>query len=258
MMDLNGLLGRGLGCSCRIGIGLPEDLASRVRRELADRHSGIEVVCYADPKSLVTSLKNGELDGAVRGTMSSLDVLTELKDAFGLKRVMRTAILEDVKGKQFLLTPVGIDEGLDRKARFDLVKETLSYFSAVGWNLDVGVLSKGRPEDKDRSKEIELSLKDGEWLVDKLRREGVRAEHYSILVENSVARRDLVVAPDGVAGNLMFRSMHFVGGGKAYGAPVVNLDRVFVDTSRAKLSFAEPLILAGGLVQAKSGQRRAL
>ena len=59
---------------------------------------------------------------------------------------------------------------------------------------------------------------------------------------------DLVLAPDGVSGNLIFRTLHFVGGHEAYGAPVVNIPRVFVDTSRAKADFSAAVLLAAGLV----------
>jgi putative methanogen marker protein 4 len=208
---------------------------------------------FEDAPSLVAALKRGEVDGSVRGTLSSAKVLGELKEAFSLKDVMRVAILEDVQGRQFMLAPVGIDEGVDRTSRFELVEATISYFSSIGWDLEVGILSKGRSEDWGRSQEIELSLKDGEWLVDKLRREGRKAEHYSILIEDAVAKSDLVVAPDGVSGNLIFRAMHFLGGGKAFGAPVVNLPKVFVDTSRAKCDFVESVLLAAGLVQASAG-----
>ncbi len=196
-------------------------------------------------------MRTGEIDCAVRGTLSSVKVLEELRHAFSLKQVMRTAILEDFRGKQFLLAPVGIDEGMDRRSRLELAEKSIDYFSALGWIVRIGVLSKGREEDWERSTEIEASLRDGEWLVEALKRENREAEHYSILVEDAVSKSDLVLAPDGVSGNLIFRSMHFLGGGKAYGAPVVNMSSVFVDTSRAKCDFSDSVLLAAGLVQMK-------
>jgi len=253
LIDISGLLDRGHKSSRRIGIGLPGNVVKDVQKHLARGRTKIELIAFDDARSLITSLKRGDVDGSVRGTLSSTKVLDEIKGAFSIKQVMRTAILEDVRGKQFMLAPVGIDEGVDRTSRLELVEATLSYFSGLGWNPDIGVLSKGRPEDWGRSQEIELSLKDGEWLVDKLRREGRKAEHFSILLEDAVAKSDLVVAPDGVSGNLIFRAMHFIGGGKALGAPVVNLPKVFVDTSRAKCDFADSVLLAAGLVQTYVG-----
>ena len=190
--------------------------------------------------------------------MGSSKVLEELKRVFALNVIMRTAVLGDSKGKPFLLTPVGIDEGTDFESKLRLVLSSQSYFSAAGWRLEVAVLSKGRPEDRGRGTEIELSLAEGEKLVQRLRKDGLKAEHCGILLEDAVSKADLVVAPDGISGNLIFRAIHFVGGGRAYGAPVVNIKRVFVDTSRAKIDFTDSILLAAGLVSLKAGlQKRA-
>jgi predicted methyltransferase MtxX (methanogen marker protein 4) len=177
-----------------------------------------------------------------------------LRSSFGLDRIMRTAILEDGRGKCFLLTPVGIDEGLTIDARLELAEKSLAYFSRVGWKLRIGVLFKGRTEDIGRGEEIRRSLEEGELLTKMLRDRGHVASHNQILIEDAIRDSDLIVAPDGVTGNLIFRSVHFVGGGNAYGAPVVNLEKVFVDTSRAKADFSDAVLVAAGL--AVSGSKR--
>jgi predicted methyltransferase MtxX (methanogen marker protein 4) len=114
------------------------------------------------------------------------------------------------------------------------------------------VLSKGRIEDSGRGTEIRASIDDGDRIVDSLRAKGYTAEHFAILIEDAVRDSDLVIAPDGVSGNLIFRTLHFVGGCKAFGAPVVNLSRVFVDTSRSKEDFTDSVLLAAGLVVTRS------
>jgi putative methanogen marker protein 4 len=228
------------------------------KRQLSAQHSELRIDAYDDPGLLVQALSEGAIDAAVRGTMSSAKILGELKREFELKETMRTAILEDSKGKPFLLTPVGIDEGMDMESRLRLVLSSLSYFSAAGWRFEVAVLSKGRSEDKGRGKEIETSLEEGEKLVQRLRKCGMKAEHRGILLEDAVSKADLVVAPDGVSGNLIFRAMHYVGGGRAYGAPVVNMKKVFVDTSRAKVDFTDPILLAAGLVSVKAGLQKGV
>lgn len=38
--------------------------------------------------------------------------------------------------------------------------------------------------------------------------------------------------------------MHFIGGAKALGAPVVNADKLFIDTSRAKTDYRDSIALA--------------
>jgi putative methanogen marker protein 4 len=211
---------------------------------------------FDDPGDLITSLRDGEIDAAVRGTLSSSETLLELKKVFHLDEVMRTAILEDSLNRPFLLTPVGIDEGGSFDSRLSLIRHTISYFSSAGWELKIGILSKGRLEDKNRGCEIKASIEDGDRMAEVLAAEGHKSKHFQILVEDGVRESELIVAPDGVAGNLMFRTLHFVGGRNAYGAPVVNIPKVFIDTSRAKSDFSDSIRLAAGLFEAQAGRPR--
>jgi len=256
MIDLGALLARGCASTSRVGVGLAGGLLQRTSERLRASGCAVRVEPYTDARSLVEALRSGDLDAAVRGVLSSREALMEMKRAFGVDAIMRAAVMES--GKPFILTPVGIDEGVDADSRLRMAEQTIRYFGTIGWQLRVGVLAKGRLEDSSRGSEIDKSIADGEMIASSLRRKGHDALHYAILVEDAVRDCDLILAPDGVSGNLMFRSLHFVGGAKAYGAPVVNLEKVFVDTSRAKEDFSEPVLLAAALSErSRSGQGRA-
>ncbi|MFX1345221.1 MAG: phosphotransacetylase, partial [Promethearchaeota archaeon] len=43
---------------------------------------------------------------------------------------------------------------------------------------------------------------------------------------------NIIIAPDGISGNLIYRTLVHLGGGKAYGAIYMNLEKVIIDTSR--------------------------
>jgi len=75
---------------------------------------------------------------------------------------------------------------------------------------------------------------------------GIDAKNYSILIEDAIGGANFIVAPDGISGNLIFRTLVFLGGGHGYGAPVL-MDKVFVDTSRVKDDFAGAIMLASAL-----------
>ena len=254
MIDLGGLLARGCGSEARIGIGLDDGGLRGMESQLRGMGCRVELVRFDDPAEMARSLSAEEIDAAVRGVLSSRDALHGLRTAFGTDRIMRTAVLGSASGKAFMLTPVGIDEGRSMEDRLQLVMTTIGYLSPAGWAPTVGVLAKGRTEDAGRGEDIRTSLEEGAQLTAILREEGLDAAHHTILIEEAVKDRDLLVAPDGVSGNLMFRSLHFLGSGKAYGAPVVNLPAVFVDTSRAKADFAEPVLLAAGLSEVGCGR----
>jgi predicted methyltransferase MtxX (methanogen marker protein 4) len=75
------------------------------------------------------------------------------------------------------------------------------------------------------------------------------AVHREILIEEAVGTAGLILAPDGISGNLIFRTLVHLGEGQPHGAPVVNIDRIFVDTSRASPDYANALITAAELVK---------
>lgn len=251
MIDVDGLLETGRSSRLRVGIGLPAPQASKLARRLVAIGCGVELAGFRDEDGLVSALADGEIQAAIRGVLNSAGALAELKGAFSLKEVMRAAVLEESGGKKFLLAPVGIDEGCDGRSRLSLAKATVKYFSAAGWNVSCGVLSKGRLGDAGRGEGIRASLRDGRMIVKGLRSGGIEAKHFEILIEDAVKASDLILAPDGVSGNMIFRTLHFLGSCRAYGAPVVNMDRVFVDTSRAKADFSDSVLLAAGLAEVR-------
>ena len=71
------------------------------------------------------------------------------------------------------------------------------------------------------------------------------------MIENAVEDADLIIAPDGISGNLIFRTMHLIGGALALGAPIINIDKVFIDTSRAKKDYKDSIALAMRLTEGK-------
>jgi len=248
-MDVPGLMTRGCSSGAVVGIGAPPHVLLATAARLHGLGCTVRLERYDSPRGLVLALRDGTLDAAVRGTLSSSETMSELKSAFGLDEVMRVAVLADRTRKPFLLAPVGIDEGNSLQDRQRLAAAASAYFGRLGWKLTVGVLSKGRPEDSGRGDMIRKSLEEGEKLASDLAEAGSDSKHYAILVEQAVAERDLVIAPDGVSGNLMFRMLHLVGGCEAFGAPVVNLGRAFVDTTRAKSDFSDAVMMAAGLAR---------
>jgi len=100
-------------------------------------------------------------------------------------------------------------------------------------------------EDRGCSERVDRSLLEGELIASRARGAGLAAEHKGILIE-SCWGDDMVIAPEGVSGNLIFRTLHLLCNAQSYGAPVL-MDRVFVDSSRARGGFDGPVMLAGCL-----------
>ena len=98
--------------------------------------------------------------------------------------------------------------------------------------------------DLGRHHNVDRSLADAE-LVARLSG-GV---HYEILIEDAIRECGVIIAPDGISGNFIFRTLTFLGSGHGHGAPVMNIDKIFIDTSRATPHYANAIRLAECLLK---------
>ena len=226
----------------RVGIGRGSDAGNVERSVLA--MEGRDIRIYDDPNELVSDLVSGRIDAAVRGDMSSSMLLPILKKGLGLRGLERVAFLEPQGGKLIILSPVGIDEGWTDDQRYDLAARSASLAEKVGMGSRIAVMSGGRCEDVGRCRAVDRSIESARAIAKRLVADGYDAYHSQILIEDAVREADIIIAPEGITGNIIFRTMHLVGGAKALGAPVVNSDRVFIDTSRAKTDYRDSLALA--------------
>jgi putative methanogen marker protein 4 len=245
----------------RIGIGAGPDIR-KVLSSAAGAGSGIQVFCYTSREnakdirdtglrlsdhpgeSMIRALMDGEIDAAVRGSLPSSPTLKALKDATGVDRLLRIAILSTPKGRMFLLAPVGVDEGWTVAEKVELVERGRDLAARFGLPGEVAVLSGGRLGDVGRHPVVDRTLADAELVA---RLSG--ATHREILIEDAIGTSGMILAPDGISGNFIFRTLVHLGDGRAHGAPVVNIDRIFVDTSRASPDYANALITASKLVK---------
>ena len=207
------------------------------------------VTVYDDPYELVNDLKNGKIDAAVRGDMSSSKLLPLIKDVFKISEIQRTVLMEPFGRKMIFIAPVGIDEGCTIKQKYELAVKSIDLMKRLGMNERIAVMSGGRDDDKGRNDIVDKTINDADELVSLLKNNNYDAYNAEILIESAVDEADLIIAPDGISGNLIFRSLHFIGNAKALGAPVLNMNKVFVDTSRAKTDYRDSIALAIKLVR---------
>ena len=248
-----------------IGVASPGDLVG-IRRAVDGLGPGVTVRLYGpetlgddgsrdlalstDPAAaLVNDLVHHRIEGAVRGTLSASYTLRLLREAAGVDHLERVALLETASGRLFFLAPVGVDEGWTVAEKVALIRRGRDLIRFFGLPDRVGVLSGGRLGDLGRHPAVDRSMADAE-LAARLG-DGI---HCEILIEDAVQDCGLVIAPDGITGNLIFRTLAYLGGGNGHGAPVTNIEPVFVDTSRASGDYSQALRLAVALVRGRSGR----
>lgn len=241
-----------------VGIGM-RTRSDAIRNSIDDAvDRGLpEIVAYEDSRLLCSDLRQGAISSAVRGTLSSTELLPSVRGEFAISSILRVALLATASGKHFFLAPVGIDEGNTMDERTELLRQGVRFLRCLGVKPKIAVLSKGRSEDVKRGEYIRKSLEEGDELTLRAREMDLEADHKYILIEQAVESADFIIAPDGVSGNLIFRSLYFLGKGDAVGAPIVNIPAIFVDTSRDKRSYHDALALAAGLEAAMKGAAKS-
>lgn len=225
-----------------VGIGRGTDAGNVERSVLAMDDCNITI--YDSPYDLTDDLIKGKIDAAVRGDMSSSILLPILKKSLGLKGLERVTFIEPAGQKLFILAPVGIDEGWTDNQRYDIAVKSAELAKKVGMGSKIAIMSGGRCEDVGRCKAVDRSIESARSIAKRLKEDGYDAYHAQILIEDAVRDADIIIAPEGITGNIIFRTLHFVGGARSLGAPVVNADKVFIDTSRAKTDYRDSIALA--------------
>ncbi|MDD1769898.1 MAG: methanogenesis marker protein Mmp4/MtxX [Methanomassiliicoccales archaeon] len=252
MLSPESLLAKGRGQDRRIGIGAAADLEKvQASASIAQSAGYGKVTVFQDPDALVKALKSGELDAAVRGNLDSNEVMKAIKKQFAIDHVLRMAILQPRNGKIFFFAPVGVDEGNTVAQKLEMITLGAALMRRMGIEPKVGVLAGGRRGDVGRDEKVDRSIAEADDLAAKATAQGIPARNAEILIEEAVKDCNLIIGPDGVSGNLIFRTLHFLGEGRAIGAVVLNIDKVFVDTSRSKTSYIDSIALASALVGSK-------
>ena len=152
---------------------------------------------------------------------------------------------------EFLLSPVGIDEGKNVEERFEIALNCIDFLKKVGKEPKIAVLAEGREDDFGRGSEVSNSIEESKELT-KLIEENTSEEvtNYFILIEKAInSKSNIIIAPNGRVGNIIFRTLVLLSSWPSYGAVTFGIDRVYIDTSRDQSidGYVRSLILANQL-----------
>lgn len=229
-------------------LGYAQVVLVGIKKEIDEIGTKLEVVDTDNPENTLAELMiSRKVDAVIRGTAMASGALAHLKKALEKKRICRLALLLTVDGTPFFLAPVGIDEGNTIGDKLRIITLGAEHIRRFGIEPAVGVLSGGRIGDVGRNKRVDRTLADGEFVTRRALELGINAKHHTILIEDAIKESNFIIAPDGISGNLIFRTIAFLGGGDGLGAPVLMDNFVFVDTSRVGGHFTKAIMLASAL-----------
>jgi len=181
-------------------------------------------------EEFIKSLMESRAQAYVRGSLSASKLMNQLKNEY--KELYRASFIE-INQKQFLLAPVGIDEGDHLLQKLQIIRLGAQFLNKIGLKPKIAILSGGRAQDAGRSQKIDKSISEGK-LLSRITRDKYSVQHHYILIEEAIAEdANFILAPDGISGNLIFRSLVLTGCAKSHGAITLGINRIFLDTSRS-------------------------
>ncbi len=186
-------------------------------------------------KTIVEYLKENKINAIIRGALSSSKFLQQVKTQFKIDQIKRLALLETHEGYQFFYGPVGIDECHDFDSKIQFIEAAMHLMSLLKIIPKVSILSGGREDDIGRMEAVDTSIREALAIVDYFKKNvpSLSLTHDHILIENAIKNKaNLIIAPEGISGNLIYRTLVHLGGGKAHGAIYMGLNKPIIDTSR--------------------------
>ncbi|MBO6105049.1 MAG: methanogenesis marker protein Mmp4/MtxX [Methanobrevibacter sp.] len=235
------------------GLGENENIikASNELNEIDD----LEITLVKTEDELIEAFKNPEIDAVIRGSLKASKVIKAIKEFKSDKTINRTTYINTEDDEnfsnnyEFLLAPVGIDEGKNIEEKVTLAIQAANFIQYLGKMPKIAVLAEGRKDDLGRSDRIDESLISSEELTNRLMEtfkeldnfdndsddisKNYSIKNYYILLEQAIEDGyNIILANDGIFGNIMFRTLVLLDKWPSYGAVTLGIDEIFIDTIR--------------------------
>lgn len=249
----------------RITAGLGENKNILKACSILSKNKDVEISIVKTNKELIDAIKDENTDGVIRGSLSASGIMKSLKKDDN--KISRGTYIHSDK-YEFLILPVGIDEGKDINDKVLLAKQASHFLLKLNINPKIAILSGGRSDDYGRTDEIDKMLNDSANLYRRLTDEFKKdndfkdidysIKNYNILIEKAINEKsNILIAPNGIIGNYIFRILVLLCRWPSYGAVTLGMDDIYIDTSRDQSTegYLRSLKLAYRLAKLKKEQK---
>ena len=235
------------------GLGENENIikASNELKEIED----LNITLVKTEDELIEAFKDPKVHATIRGSLKASKIIKSIKELKPDCKINRTTYINTSdderfsKDYEFLLAPVGIDEGKNIEEKVELAVQAANFLQYLGKMPKIAILAEGRKDDLGRSERIDESLLSSEELTDLLIdtfkeldnfdndsediSKNYSIKNYYILLEQAIEDGyNVILANDGIFGNIMFRTLVLLDKWPSYGAVTLGIDEIFIDTSR--------------------------
>ena len=213
-----------------VGIGKNKDII-KACKAFKKENNNVEIITVDNDNDLVKAILDDDVNAVVRGSLPASSVMKELKSKFS--NISRATYING-NNMEFLLTPVGIDEGTTVEDKLKIAIHCGEFLKKQSKIPKISVMASGRKGDYGRSEEIAKSRDESNELT-KLIKENTDFEvinHY-ILIEKAIKDNcNIIIAPNGIIGNIIFRTLVLVNSWPSCGAVTFGINGIYIDTSR--------------------------
>jgi putative methanogen marker protein 4 len=230
-----------------IGVGENENIiqACHIFKE---KHPKTDIRLIYSDDDLIKAILDDNVAAVVRGSLPASNIMQYLKKHYpNLSR----ATYVNGNGHEFLLSPVGIDEGNTVDEKYEIVLNCIDFLKKVGKKPKIAVLAEGREDDFGRGSEVSNSIIDSKKLTKIIKENTTEdVENYFILIEKAInSKSNIIIAPNGRVGNIIFRTLVLLNSWPSHGAVTFGIDKTYIDTSRDQSidGYVRSLILANEL-----------
>jgi len=215
----------------RIAIGTGKNLNIFDAIKIFEKNHHAEIILIDNDDDLAKAILNSDIDAVVRGSLPASGVIKKVKKDF--PEISRATYVNG-NGHEFLLTPVGIDEGNTVGEKLNMAINCGEFLEKLGIDLKIVVLADGRKGDYGRSERISSSIDESEKLTQLIEENtNFEVKNYYILIEQAIKDNcNVIIAPDGIIGNIIFRTLILVNSWPSCGAITFGINGIYIDTSR--------------------------
>ena len=235
------------------GLGENENII-KASNELKDIED-LNITLVKTEEELIDAFKDPEVHATLRGSLKASKIIKSIKELKPDCKINRTTYINTTdderfsKDYEFLLAPVGIDEGKNIEEKVELAVQAANFLQYLGKMPKIAILAEGRKDDLGRSERIDESLLSSQELTNLLTdtfkeldnfdndsediSKNYSIKNYYILLEQAIEDEyNVILANDGIFGNIMFRTLVLLDKWPSYGAVTLGIDEIFIDTSR--------------------------
>jgi len=213
---------------------------------------GFESIVSDQPHEILFNLlKENKVEAIIRGQVSSEPFRDSFNSFYGGKVNPGDAfvgVVEDSEGRAFLVSPITNNRGWDNDDKMMLINASAGLLDRLGMPVKIGILCFSREEGLHYGKDfIKKTFLEANELVD-LFKDKYDIKNYGIDFEIALAQGcTVIIEPNGGTGNQVVRSLVFLDAIRNYGGPILNADRVIIESMRNSDDFSDHFLLAAAL-----------